>query len=105
MQAEWPFNYVEALQEILDSYKYILIPSDVLVLSFLRQADLSYQLCYPERGLKEEYQKRFIARGNSETFLEVFIDSWDRLLGACERDNFGKHIVLGTNQFLADVYK
>ncbi len=31
----------------------------------------------PKTTLKEEYEKRYIARGNTEEFLDVFVGNWD----------------------------
>jgi hypothetical protein len=74
------------------------------VLALLRREEISYCLCYPERSAKDEYLKRYIARGNQEPFIEVFIGLWDRFIGGLEQDDYAnKHIVLKAGQFLGDV--
>ena len=103
MREDWPCNYVEAIKVALGEYETILIPSDTGVLKLLEAEGLLYTLCYPERAAKDEYEKRFIVRGNSENFLSIFIGGWNRFMDALERDAYGKHIVLGTWQYLSDI--
>jgi len=103
MNLDWPNNYIAAIKEVLKSEKTILIPSDRLVLMLLQFEEVPYYLCYPQRKLKEEYQKRYIARGNSDHFLEVFIGGWDLFMDSLESDSYGKHIVLKEGQFLSDI--
>ena len=103
MNWHWPLNYVEAIKDNLNNSKILLIPSDYFVLLLLRKEGLQYTLCYPERSAKEIYQKRFLDRGNTKDFIDIFIGSWDIFLDYLEKDEYGKHIVLKPNQFLSNV--
>ena len=103
MREDWPWNYVEAIKVALKEYETILIPSDTGVLKMLETEGLTYILCYPDRDEKDEYEQRFIARGNSENFLSIFIGGWDRFMDALEKDTYGKHIVLRERQYLSDI--
>jgi len=105
MQVDWPYNYVSAIQSALNNCKLLLIPTDVYVLALLRQENIPYYLCYPQRSAKEIYRKCFVDRGNTEEFIEIFINKWDSFLATFEKDTYGHHIVLKPNQFLADVIK
>lgn len=103
LQYEWPFNYFDAIKQNLNDDKIILIPSDLYILSLLSIEKIPYTLCYPQRNAKEIYLRRFIERGNSEKFIEIFIDGWDEFLDILEKDQYGKHITMRPNQFLSDV--
>jgi hypothetical protein len=96
---EYPRNYIEAILENADKYKYFVIPSDTYVLGGL---DVPYVLCYPVRSAKEEYFKRFVRRGNSEQFLEIFIDNWDHFMNILECMECQK-IILKEDEYLLDV--
>ena len=103
MREDWPRNYAEAIQRALaESDKTLIIPSDSSVLRLLREKDIPYLLVYPAREAKEVYRKRFIARGNTEDFLSVFIDGWDRFMDSLENDQYGDHRVLRPEQYLSD---
>ena len=103
MRDDWPFNYISAIKQALDSDKILLIPSEFLVLDILKGEKIPYVLCYPQRDAKEIYRKRFLDRGNTEEFIEIFIDRWDEFIEGLERDSYGQHIVLKPDQFLSDV--
>lgn len=103
MRPDWPFNYVEAIKSALANEKIILIPSNTYVLNLLRADDIPYTLVYPQRNAKEIYEKHYIDRGNTKSFLDIFIGSWDCFLGELERDTYGEHIVLQPHQFLSHV--
>jgi hypothetical protein len=104
IQRAWPSNYEQAIRKIIDHYQYILIPTDILVLGLLRAHDIPYYICYPERDAKEEYREKYLKRGNTESFLEVFIERWDNWINAFERDTYGTRIILKSGQYLSDVF-
>ena len=103
LQESWPANYVSAIKEALGYGKILLIPSSRLVLRYLENENIPYTLCYPQRDAKEVYRQRFLDRGNTNGFLEIFIDGWDNFMDSLESDTFGKHIVMQPHQFLSDV--
>jgi len=99
----WEKDYVQAIKQHMSDYRILLIPSDRLVLLLLEKEGIMYTLCYPKREAKEEYHKRFIERGNSNHFIDIFIGRWDYFMDTLESDSYGKHIVLDSDQFLSDV--
>lgn len=103
MQLDWPENYFEAIKKILGEQKIVLIPPVMPVLTLLGQEQIPYVLCYPERGAKEVYRKRYADRGNTDEFLSIFVDDWDFFLDSFENDTHGKHIVMQPHQYLSDV--
>ena len=57
---DWSFNYIDEIIRQLPQYKYVVIPSDNLICSLLREGEYRIIYCYPDRSLKEEYRKRFL---------------------------------------------
>ena len=103
MHDEWPENYINAIKHtIIISSKILIIPSDFFVLRLLRLEDIPYTLCYPQRAVKELYRKRYIDRGNSNEFIDIFIGRWDNFLDGFEKDTYAHHIIFESNQFLSD---
>jgi len=103
IREDWPDNYVDAIKPIARGSQIILIPTDLNVLRLLRLEEIPYYLCYPERSAKETYWERFIDRGNTEDFIDIFIGRWDCFLSVLEQDDFGQHLVLRIDQYLDDV--
>jgi len=100
---DWPSNYISAIKENLKSEKLILIPSDLLILELLKEEKIHYHLCYPQKNSKEIYRERYIKRGNTADFIDIFIGNWDNFMDSFEKDSYGQHIVLEPFQFLSDV--
>jgi len=103
MRDEWPRNYVNALKAAMAGCRALLIPTDMFVLWLLQSENIPYWLAYPRREAKDVYHKRFLERGNTEDFIDVFIGGWDSFLDAFEQDTYGRHIVLEPHQYLSDV--
>jgi hypothetical protein len=102
MDPEWPFNYVDALEKIKDGHKFILIPSDTAVLYLLKERGMPFLLVTPLRSAKEEYRRRFIERGNSNEFIEIFIEHWDSFMDSLERVCPCVRIALDIDEYLTD---
>jgi len=100
---DWPFNYISTIKQNLESGKILLIPSDFLILNLIREENLHYCLCYPQRKDKENYRERYLKRSNSSEFIDIFIGRWDIFMNHFENDSYGQHIVLQPEQFLSDV--
>jgi hypothetical protein len=103
LRDDWPYNYADAIQMAAHAGKHLLIPSDLSVLMLLQIKGAPYTICYPQRSAKDEYLRRYRARGNTQAFMDIFIGRWDRFLDALERDLFGRHVVLRPHEYLADV--
>lgn len=101
---DWPFNYIDEIILNLSKYRYVVIPSDSMVCSLLREEGVPYYLCYPARNLKEEYRERFLQRGNTKDFLDVFIGRWDLFMDHLESDPCERKIILGSGTYLSDYF-
>ena len=104
MSDDWPYNYVAAIEAEMNGTRHLIIPSDVFVLMMLRAKNIPYVLCYPKREAKEEYRRRFIERGSTQEFIDIFIGRWDQFIDSFEQDDYGKHIILEPNAYLSDVF-
>ena len=104
MRDDWPHNYVAAIEAAAGVGKHLLIPTDLFVLMLLRAKNIPYILCYPDRNAKEVYRRRFLERGNTEQFIDIFIGRWGEFLGAFERDDYRKHLILEPHAYLEDVF-
>ena len=100
----YPGNYLAAILEAEARYEYVLIPSSLAVLNHLyTEYEIPYLLCYPGIECKEEYKQRYVARGNSEDFTDIFTEQWEERITALENDENGIHFRLARGQFLTDI--
>ena len=104
MRDDWPYNYVAAIINAMGGGKHLIIPSDMFVLMLLQAKSIPYILCYPKREAREEYRRRFLARGNTQEFIDIFIGRWDGFMDSLEGDSHGKHLVLEPGAYLSDVF-
>ena len=104
LREEWPDNYIKAVINRYNENRYVIIPPIAPVLEALRKEEIPYILCYPERSAKDEYERRYKERGNTEEFLNIFIGYWDGFLDQMESDPGEQHIVMGRGEFLTDLY-
>ena len=102
IREEWPDNYCKAVINAYNEHKYVIIPPIGSVLAALRDEEIPYILCYPERSAKAEYESRYRDRGNNESFLRVFVDHWDLFLSDMESDPGDNHVVLKEGEYLLD---
>ncbi|SJZ74790.1 hypothetical protein [Eubacterium coprostanoligenes] len=65
--------------------------------------DIPFSFVFPVYELKDEYRNRYIKRGNTDNFIEVFITNWDYWIGMFKVKKGCKKIELKTNEFLSDV--
>ncbi len=104
MHKDWPENYIKAVINQYNESRYVIIPPIMPVLEALRNEDIPYILCYPERGAKEVYERRYRERGNTDNFLDVFIGHWDHFMDVMEKDSGEHHMVMKTDEYLTDLY-
>lgn len=109
LRSHWVLYYYWAIKYLLYYCPEIpiVIPTIDLILNFLEADQIPYMLIYPEKNLKDEYEKRYRNRGNTEEFLDIFIGQWEFRIEELEQRNspLTKHIVLQEEQYLSDVIK
>ena len=104
LREKWELYYYWAIKYLFQycPEKYIIIPTVRSVMSLLDADDIPYTVVYPDVVLKDEYEERYRRRGDSQNFLDVFIEGWEYMLQ--DLDKYGeKQIVLKRGQYLADV--
>lgn len=76
---DWPQNYCDAIDAARRSgeYQYVLVCSDILVLSTLERMGIWFDLYYPDDSQKEAYEQFFRERGECQEFIDVYIGMWD----------------------------
>lgn len=104
LRKHWHRVYFEALMEAYhrDLDKVFVIPSVDYVLRELEAQGIPFLLVYPHRRLKEVYRQRYIDRGNTEDFLDVFIGEWDYWIDSL-RSHGGTHLELLEDVYLSDI--
>lgn len=105
LNINWRYEYYDKLILLCRSEpdKIILVPSDVQIMNWLQNDDIPFTLVFPAYELKEEYQSRFLERGNTKDFLDIFIANWDNWLGRLKLQKGCTKIELKANEFLSDV--
>ena len=105
LRENWQSGYYEAL---LDAYhnnpdKVYVIPSESRILGWLEQDQIPFLLVHPAKDMKDAYRERYLARGNSQDFLNVFIGHWDAWMYNV-RQCGGVHLELTSeNAYLSDL--
>ena len=90
----FPENYLAEILRAERECRFVLIPTDCEVIRRLcGDYGRKVLLCYPEDSCREEYRARFLARGNSETFLNLFVDNWDCFLAPVREYRHGVRYV------------
>lgn len=105
MNPMYPDNYIGAIMDNIDKYEYLVIPSDSRVLKGLANNKVSYILCYPSINAKDEYEQRYLGRGNMEDFMDIFIGHWNSFMKTLRADNYGIHIEMNKHEYLLDLKK
>lgn len=99
----FPQNYVLAILKAEREGKTVIFPTIVSVIDMLvDRYEREVFVVYPEDDLKEEYRRRYQKRGNSETFLSLFVDDWERQLESIGESG-GCHLRLKSGEYLLSV--
>ena len=104
LRENWELYYYWMIRYLLwySPERQIVIATIRKIMEFLTADYIPYTVVYPERERKEEYEGRYRNRGDSESFLDVFIGRWDDMLDGLEQ--YGKkQIALQEGQYLSDV--
>lgn len=101
----WEEYYYHAL---VDTYRrfpeqIIVIPTVVSILEKLKQDHIPVTVVYLNAADKKEYAKRYKNRGNSEDFMEIFLERWDEWIKAVQNHVSDNAIELSAEQYLSDL--
>lgn len=102
---DFPNNYLDHIQELIDSGYTILSSTHEDVRNGLEERGISYILVYPEVNLKEEYIERYKKRGSPDAFIEMMDAKWEEFIQSCDESEPYKRIRLTSGEYLSDVIK
>ena len=101
----YPLNMIATVLELEKQYKYVIIPTVQTAIEILQKDyNRSVILCYPEDELEDEYRKRYLLRGNTETFCQIFADGMQNFLSGLKDNKAAYHFVLKSGEFLEDKF-
>ena len=101
----YPYNMIAEVLELEKRYKYVIIPTVQRAIDILqKEYGRSIILCYPEEGLEEEYRIRYLQRGNTEEFCEIFVDGMKCFLEGLKENKEAYHLRLKSGEYLTDKF-
>ena len=105
LKTDWRYDYYDALIKTQERYpdEIIVIPTDFEIMNWLDNDDIPYILVYPNWAAEDVYKQRYIERGNSQDFIDLFIGNWDYWMEELTSRADANSIKLKSKQFLSDV--
>lgn len=102
---EWPANYMQHVQGLIDNgVDFILVSSHKEVRDALRAAGIPFVAVFPMSSLKADYLERYRHRGSPEAFVNLLSSKWSEW--TCLTDvGTPRVLLLGKGEHLADVIK
>ena len=81
LNKHWPMNYINAISDALTKYDFVLVGGN-LEKNFQNYIDagFDFEIFIPTKDAIEEYEKRFIVRGNSKEWAEKVYSRYDEYL-------------------------
>jgi hypothetical protein len=100
----FPKNYIDAVVDHMSAHhNYIyLLSCHEEVRKELKDRGFEYIIVMPTHWQRNEYMKRWLKRGSSDTFVRSMYDGWYEMIESCEKDSSPK-IYLGENEYIFDV--
>ena len=103
--SDFPSNYIEKIKQTIDSYTYLFISTDPIVLNELHSQGYKIVLIYPQKSLKNEYIDRYKRRGSHKDFIETLDKFWYKWLSELSSQKNYEEVILEGNMFLEDILK
>lgn len=97
----WPTNYLEEIKKQTLKYDLVLISQSKDIRNCLQKNKIKFYVFFPSKECKEEYIKRYIARGNNECFIKKINDNYDRWINDLEKEE--NKIILHSNENLEQI--
>jgi len=80
---KFPQNYIEHIKDNIGKYDIILVSSHKVVRDALLDNCLFFYLIYPTIDKKDEFLKRCRERADSESFVSLINDNWEKWIREC----------------------
>jgi len=84
---KFPQNYIEHIKENIGKVDVIFVSSHEVVRKALADNGIKTIIVYPNKNLKSEWIRRFIERGNNETFISFISDNWEKFIDDIENED------------------
>lgn len=95
LNPDFPQNYMEAIKENQKKYDIVLIAYNTTICEALKENELSFLLCYPDKEAKDIYIERYRKRGNNERFINKNIESFEEAVDIVEKRIEPKIVLYG----------
>ena len=104
VDSNFPMNYISALEVEMKVHheKIFLISCHQEVRDELKKRGIDYMIVMPYRDIRNEYMKRWLKRGSSQSFIKKMFEMWDMMIDSCEQDTAPK-IYIDKNEYLRNV--
>ena len=96
----FPQNYIKHIKENIGKVKIIFVSSHKEVRKALVAEKIDFTLCYPNKGLKAQYLKRYVDRGSPIQFIELVLNNWENWLDDCFEQKGCRHVVMNDGEYL-----
>ena len=96
-------DYIKDIRKQIDKVDYIFISTNPDGLRLLQEQGIKFILVYPENKLRSEYLDRFIARDSTYDFIGSFMKYWNTWLDELKEQNYCKHLVLKSGEYLQNI--
>lgn len=96
-------EYIRDVKKQIGNVNYIFISTEPDGLKLLQKNGFDITLIYPENDLRNEYLDRYIDRDSPHDFIGPFMKYWDIWINELKEQNYCKHIILKSGEYLLDV--
>lgn len=96
-------EYIKDIEKQIGKMDYIFLSTDPESLRLLQEHGFNITLVYPDNDLRNEYLDRYINRDSPYDFIGTFMKHWNLWINELKEQNYCKHIVLKSGEYLQDV--
>jgi len=96
-------EYLKDIKNQIGKVDYIFISTDPNGLILLNKEGYDIILAYPDNELRNEYLDRYIERDSPYDFIGTFMKHWHIWLNELKDQNYCKHIILKSGEYLHNV--
>jgi len=86
---DFPSNYIKHIKDNIGKVDVIFVSSHEVVRKALVDNKIKTIIVYPTKGMKEEWIRRFKARGNNDGFINFISNNWDNFIDDIEKEDSG----------------
>lgn len=102
---DFPVNYIKHIKENIGTVDIIFVSSHEIVRKALEENNIHYILAFPGKDCKEEYIVRYKQRGNTEEFIDMIDENWNKFISDMEYELFPLKISMSRYEYISDLIK